>query len=114
MDRVRILIASSLLSIQICYGGDFSSDSIGTAGGQFLSMGAGVAAGPGLDEVQIDPLKYLGTLQFDGKDYLDTGEQNFPQPFVFNTIQDANGDGRIDTDDALENLVPLYVILILV
>ncbi|MBU2573468.1 MAG: hypothetical protein KKH28_05270 [Elusimicrobia bacterium] len=67
--------------------------------------GAGAAAGPGPGAAQINPLKYLATLQFDGKAYWNTGEQNFPQPFVFNTTQDANGDGEIDADDALENLV---------
>lgn len=44
MDRVRILIAGSLLSIRICCAGDFSSDSIGTAGGQLLSIGVGARA----------------------------------------------------------------------
>ncbi|MCB4757508.1 MAG: hypothetical protein LHV69_10850 [Elusimicrobia bacterium] len=53
----------------------------------------------------VDPSRYLATLQFDGKDHWDTGERNFPQPFIFNTTQDGNGDGKIDADDALENLI---------
>jgi hypothetical protein len=49
--------------------------------------------------------KYLPTLQFDGTDWFDTGEKNFPMIYTFNTTQDGNGDGIIDTDDAVENLV---------
>jgi len=56
-------------------------------------------------ETLIDPYSYLATLRFDGTDWWDTGEQNFPQTFVFNTTQDGNEDGVVDTDDALENLV---------
>lgn len=56
-------------------------------------------------ETAIDPYSYLATLRFDGTDWWDTGEQNFPQTFVFNTSQDGNEDGVVDTDDALENLV---------
>lgn len=53
----------------------------------------------------IDPYLYLPTLRFDGTDWWDTGEQNFPQSFLFNTTQDGNGDGVIDVEDACENLV---------
>lgn len=53
----------------------------------------------------IDAYQYLPTFRFDGTDWWDTGEQNFPQSFTFNTTQDGNGDSSIDTDDALENLV---------
>lgn len=53
----------------------------------------------------LNPTTYLATLQFDGKDYFDTGEKNFPQPFIFNTTQDGNGDGVKNVEDNLENLV---------
>ncbi len=61
--------------------------------------------GDGLNKGVIDPTLYLPTLRFDGTDWWDIGEQNFPQSFTFNTTQDGNGDGVVDTDDALENLV---------
>lgn len=41
MKRVWFLVMNGLLWISICHGGGFSADSIGTAGGQFLSMGGG-------------------------------------------------------------------------
>lgn len=63
------------------------------------------ASNPMSKNTLVDPSSYLPTLRFDGTDWWDTGEQNFPQGFVFNTTQDGNGDGVIDTDDALENLV---------
>jgi hypothetical protein len=50
-----------------------------------------------------NPVYYLATLTFD-KD-----ETCFPQSFSFNTTQDGNGDGKIDVEDNLENLV-LYSI----
>ena len=53
----------------------------------------------------IDPYKYIATLEFDGKDFFDSGEQNFPHSFSFNTTQDANNDGIINVEDNLENLI---------
>jgi len=57
----------------------------------------------------IDPVTYLPTISFDGTDWIDKGESNFPISFNFNTHQDANLDGSIDVEDNLENLV-LYSI----
>jgi hypothetical protein len=57
----------------------------------------------------VDPYKFIATLQYDGCDFFDNGESNFPMPFRFNTTQDANSDGVIDVEDNLENLV-LYSI----
>ena len=57
----------------------------------------------------INPMKYLPTLRFDGPDWGDTGEKNFPMTYKFNTTQDGNGDGVIDEDDALENLVKFSI-----
>ena len=48
---------------------------------------------------------YLPTLKFDGKDWWDTGETNFPMSFRFNTSQDANGDGNKNVEDNLENSI---------
>ena len=53
----------------------------------------------------IDPHRFIATLQFDGGDFFDSGESNFPLVYTFNTSQDGNNDGQIDPDDALENLV---------
>ncbi|MCH8318621.1 MAG: hypothetical protein IIA88_09020, partial [Bacteroidetes bacterium] len=53
----------------------------------------------------VDPYKYIATLEFDGKDFFDSGEQNFPHSFSFNTTQDANNDGVINVEDNLENLI---------
>lgn len=44
MNRAGILIISGLLSVRMCCGGGFSSDSIGTTGAQFLNTGAGARA----------------------------------------------------------------------
>ncbi|MFH0867638.1 MAG: T9SS type A sorting domain-containing protein [Bacteroidota bacterium] len=57
----------------------------------------------------VDPYKFIATLQYDGCDFFDSGESNFPLSFRFNTTQDANGDSSIDVEDNLENLV-LYSI----
>jgi hypothetical protein len=37
----------------------------------------------------VNPATYLATLQFDGTDWADSGEQNFPQPYRF-TSYDTN------------------------
>ncbi|PCJ88443.1 MAG: hypothetical protein COA57_03450 [Flavobacteriales bacterium] len=57
----------------------------------------------------IDPYRFIATLQFDGQDFFDSGEKNFPLSYTFNTVQDGNGDGSIDPDDALENLVLISI-----
>jgi len=46
----------------------------------------------------IDPSQFLATLMFDGKDWLDSGEQNFPQAYRFTPY-----DGNIEHNK--ENLV---------
>ncbi|MBN4051383.1 T9SS type A sorting domain-containing protein [bacterium AH-315-M05] len=53
----------------------------------------------------IDPYKYIATLRFDGEDFFDSGERDFPLSFMFNTTQDANNDSLIDVEDNVENLV---------
>ena len=53
----------------------------------------------------INAYTYLPTLKFDGKDWWDTGETDFPMSFRFNTSQDANGDGSKNVEDNLENLI---------
>lgn len=53
----------------------------------------------------FDARTYLATLQFDGTDNLDGGEAAFPISFRFNTTQDANGDGKKDVEDNLENSI---------
>ncbi len=53
----------------------------------------------------VVPTQYLATLSFDGIDYFDNGETNFPITFNFNQTQDANMDGVFDVEDNLENLV---------
>lgn len=61
---------------------------------------------------EIDPYRYIATLQFDNRyqDYFfNKREQVFPVSFSFNTIQDGNGDGVIDVEDACENIVPMAV-----
>ncbi|CAN5230130.1 hypothetical protein BH09BAC5_BH09BAC5_12450 [soil metagenome] len=62
-----------------------------------------------VQKVQVSPDKYLATLQFDGEDNFDKGERCFPVAFNFNLFQDANGDGKIDTEDNLENLIPYAI-----
>ncbi|MCD4696079.1 MAG: NPP1 family protein [Bacteroidales bacterium] len=52
-----------------------------------------------------NPLTYLPTLTFDGKDYFDNGETTFPMSFRFNTSQDANSDGTKNVEDNLENSI---------
>lgn len=44
------------------------------------------------------PADYLATLQFDGKDWFDSGEQNFPQPYRFTPYDN-------DVEHNKENLV---------
>lgn len=56
----------------------------------------------------IDPFKFIATLQFDNayRDYFRSKqEQVFPIAFTFNTIQDGNGNGSVDTEEACENTV---------
>ena len=57
----------------------------------------------------IDPYKYIATFEFDGEDFFDSGESNFPQSFRFNTTQDANSDGTVNVEDNLENLIPFAI-----
>lgn len=57
----------------------------------------------------INPENFIATLQYDGCDFFDAGESNFPMSFLYNTSQDANGDSMNDVEDNLENLV-LYSI----
>ena len=57
----------------------------------------------------IDALKYLPTLTFQEGGFLKTSEKNFPIPINFNTHQDANGDGKVNPEDNIENMV-LYAI----
>ncbi|OFX32964.1 MAG: hypothetical protein A2X08_16775 [Bacteroidetes bacterium GWA2_32_17] len=59
----------------------------------------------GKSVLQVDPQKYIATLEFDGTDWLDEGETNYPMSYRYNTAQDANSDGEIDTEDNLENYV---------
>lgn len=59
--------------------------------------------------ITVDPLKYLPTLTFQEGGFMQTSEKNFPIPYDFNTIQDANGDNKIDAEDNMENMV-LYAI----
>ncbi|MCD4791901.1 MAG: NPP1 family protein [Bacteroidales bacterium] len=56
-------------------------------------------------KASINAYTYLSTLKFDGKDWWDTGETNFPMSFRFNTTQDANGDGNKNVEDNLENSI---------
>ena len=79
------------------------AESCGTRNSDILLTGI-LSEKPEAKAISVDPTLYLPTLRFDGTDWWDTGEQNFPQSYVFNTTQDGNGDGVIDTDDALENL----------
>lgn len=56
----------------------------------------------------VDPYKFIATLEFANRyqDYFRTKhEQVFPVSFNFNTLQDGNGDGIIDVEDACENIV---------
>lgn len=56
----------------------------------------------------IDPYQHLATLRFDNayRDYLiRKKERFFPVSFSFNTMQDGNGDGAVNTEDACENIV---------
>ena len=49
-----------------------------------LAVGTTAMMSPAVEAgAAVDPRTYLATLQFDGKDWMDTGEQNFPQPFRF-------------------------------
>lgn len=49
-----------------------------------LAVGTTAMVSPTVEAgAAVDPRTYLATLQFDGKDWLDSGEQNFPQPFRF-------------------------------
>ncbi len=59
--------------------------------------------------VSIHPNLYLAALTFDGNSLFDSGETNFPISFSFNVSQDGNGDGKVDVEDNLENVV-LYSI----
>ncbi len=56
----------------------------------------------------IDPYQYIATLRFD-KGHLDylfwKKERFFPVSFAFNTMQDGNGDGTVNVEDACENIV---------
>ncbi len=55
-----------------------------------------------------DPYKYISTLRFDNRyqDYfIGKQEQLFPVSFSFNTTQDGNNDGKINVEDACENIV---------
>jgi len=56
-----------------------------------------------LQSPSIDPSAFLATLEFESLGVYLAPEQNFPHRFDFNTTQDANGDGVIDHEDALEN-----------
>ena len=49
--------------------------------------------------------KYLATMQFDGTCVINCPETNFPHRIDFNTDQDANKDGAVNAEDALENLI---------
>ncbi len=54
----------------------------------------------------IDPERFIATITFDeGVPIVSNVEPNFPNSYRFNTTQDGNGDGVVDTDDALENHV---------
>jgi len=57
----------------------------------------------------VDPLKYIPTLTFQEGGFLKTSEKNFPISINFNTHQDANGDGNLDPEDNIENMI-LYAI----
>ncbi|MFH1320986.1 MAG: PKD domain-containing protein [Bacteroidota bacterium] len=57
----------------------------------------------------IIPANYIATLLFDGEDTFDDGEKSFPQPFIFNTTQDANNDSAIDVEDNLENFITFSI-----
>ncbi len=58
---------------------------------------------------QINPYRYLATLEFDGQDWFDSGEQVFPTSFRFNTTQDSNNDGSVDPEDNLENIITFHI-----
>lgn len=49
--------------------------------------------------------KYLPTLLFKAAGISSGGETNFPHRMDFNTSQDANNDGLINMEDAMENLI---------
>ncbi|KEK20760.1 NPP1 family protein [Bacillus gaemokensis] len=58
-----------------------------------LASGANVAfaentSKPSSVQASQDPTKFLPTLQFDGTDWSDSGEQNFPQAFRFQSYDD--------------------------
>ncbi len=64
--------------------------------------------------------QYLASLYFDGLDGNDGGERVFPvqnsgstgedgRPHVFNATQDGNGDGVVDPEDALQNILPYQI-----
>src|ERR1700752_1473928 len=61
------------------------------------------------ENATVNPTLYLATLTFDGNSFFDGGETNFPLSFSFNVSQDGNGDGKVDVEDNLENVV-LYSI----
>ncbi len=70
-----------------------------------LSLAMGLVASVIMAQNPIDPYKYLATLEFDGTDWWDSGEQVFPVRFDFNRTQDSNNDGVIDPEDNLENII---------
>lgn len=53
----------------------------------------------------VDPLKYLPTLTFQEGGFMKTAEKNFPIPYDFNTLQDANGDSIVNAEDNMENMI---------
>lgn len=66
------------------------------------------------------PADYLASLYFDGPDGGDSGERWFPimnsgpppeggPARLFNDTQDGNGDGAVDVEDALQNVVPYLI-----
>ena len=75
----------------------------------FLFVSHGFAQEKERRNETVDPLKYLPTLTFQEGGFMKTSEKNFPIAVDFNTDQDANGDGKIDAEDNIENMV-LYAI----
>jgi hypothetical protein len=74
----------------------------------------GAAAQPATAEPLPDPHTYLASLYFDGADgprseayfpLQGSGAAGLPGARLFNSTQDANGDGVVDPDDSLENVV---------
>jgi hypothetical protein len=56
----------------------------------------------------INPYNYLATLRFGIRyqDYfINKRTQVFPVSFLFNTTQDGNNDGKINVEDACENII---------